>query len=117
MLFFWAFFSFAELTEFTFSRENTRAMSTDLLSTTARELRSMIGGKAISPVELFDASVVRIEALDPKLNAVVARDFERGRKAALRAEDAVMKGEPLGPLHGLPVGVKDLTETGGLTTT
>lgn len=92
-------------------------MSTDLLSHTARELRSLIGSKAISPVELFDASVARIETLDPKLNAVVARDFERGRKAALRAEEAVMKGGPLGPLHGLPVGVKDLTETGGLTTT
>jgi amidase len=92
-------------------------MSTDLLSRTARELRSLIGSKAISPVELFDAAAARIEALDPKLNAVVARDFERGRKAAARAEDAVMKGEPLGLLHGLPVGVKDLTETGGLTTT
>jgi Asp-tRNA(Asn)/Glu-tRNA(Gln) amidotransferase A subunit family amidase len=92
-------------------------MSTDLLSNTARELRSLIGSKAISPVELFDASVARIENLDPKLNAVVARDFQRGRKAAQHAEDAVMKGEPLGPLHGLPVGVKDLTETGGLTTT
>ncbi|BCJ90649.1 amidase [Terrihabitans soli] len=92
-------------------------MSTDLLSHTARQLRSLIGSKAISPVELFDASIARIEKLDPKLNAVVARDFARGRKAAAAAEDAVMNGEPLGPLHGLPVGVKDLTETGGLTTT
>jgi amidase len=83
----------------------------------ARELRSLIGRKAISPVELFDACRDRIERVDPALNAMVARDFERGREAARNAEAAVMRGEPLGPLHGLPVAVKDLVATEGLRTT
>jgi len=89
----------------------------DMLSLPARTLRSLIGSKALSPVELFDACRQQIERVDPKLNAVVARDFERARQAARTAEDAVMTGEPLGLLHGLPIGIKDLTETGGLTTT
>jgi Asp-tRNA(Asn)/Glu-tRNA(Gln) amidotransferase A subunit family amidase len=95
----------------------TRLGMEDVLSLSARDMRSLIGRKAISPVELFDACVARIESLDAKLNAVVARDFERGRAEAVRAEEAVMKGRPLGMLHGLPVGIKDLTDTEGLTTT
>jgi amidase len=90
---------------------------TDLLTHTAHELRQMIGTKAVSPVELFDACVARIDAVDGAVNAVVARDFERGRDAARAAEAQVMAGAPLGALHGLPVGVKDLTPTGELTTT
>ncbi|MGQ7793217.1 amidase [Faunimonas sp. B44] len=77
----------------------------------------MIGRKALSPVELFDACVARIERTDPAVNAVVARDFERGREQAKRAEAAQMAGGPLGLLHGLPVAVKDLTATEGLATT
>lgn len=83
----------------------------------ARALRTMIGRKEISPVEIFDACCRQIEHYDPSLNAVVARDFSRGRQAALRAEKAVMSGEALGALHGLPFGVKDLVPTAGLTTT
>lgn len=83
----------------------------------ARELRALIGRKAISPVELFDACRDRTEKVDPALNAMVARDFERGRRAAEEAEAAVVRGETLGPLHGLPVAIKDLTATEGLRTT
>lgn len=90
---------------------------TDIVDLSARQMRRRIGRKEISPVELFDACVERIEAVDPAVNAVVARDFERGRRAAQEAEQAVMRGDGLGPLHGLPVGVKDLTETEGLATT
>jgi amidase len=89
----------------------------DLPERPARELRALIARKALSPVELFDASVEQIERIDPAVNAMVARDFERGRAAAEEAEAAVMRGEPLGLLHGLPVAVKDLTATEGLRTT
>ena len=83
----------------------------------AVEARALIGRKALSPVELTDACIARIEAVDHAVNAVVARDFERARTTAREAEQAVMRGEALPALHGLPLGIKDLEETGGLRTT
>ncbi|MFQ5774983.1 MAG: amidase [Kiloniellaceae bacterium] len=83
----------------------------------AVELRRLIGRKALSPVELLDSCVRRIERVDPALNAIVASDFEAARGAAQAAERAVMRAEALGPLHGLPVGIKDLHATKGLRTT
>lgn len=89
----------------------------DLVSRSAVELRRMIGAKEISPVELLDACIERIEAINPAVNAVTATCFDEARKAALAAEQAVSKGAPLGLLHGLPLGVKDLEDTAGLLTT
>ncbi len=83
----------------------------------AREARRMIGSKEISPVELLEACVERIEAVDPAVNAICARDFDRARVAAVEAERSVVRGDDLPPLHGLPVGVKDLEDTAGLLTT
>lgn len=83
----------------------------------AVEARARIGAKQLSPVELVESCIARIEAVDHAVNAVVARDFDRARKAARDAEAAVTAGEALGPLHGLPFGVKDLEETAGLRTT
>ena len=83
----------------------------------AVELRRLIGSKQLSPVELMDACIARIEALNPAVNAIAATDFERARDAARQAEADVMRGAPLGPLHGLPLGVKDLQDTAGLLTT
>ncbi len=77
----------------------------------------MIGTREVSPVELLDACIARIESLNPAVNAIAATCFERARNEARRAEQAVTRGEPLGLLHGLPVGVKDLEETEGLLTT
>jgi amidase len=84
---------------------------------TAIEARTQIGDKRLSPVELLESCIARIEAVDPAVNAMVARDFDRARAAAKRAEQAVMAGDALGPLHGLPVGIKDLTAVAGLRTT
>lgn len=89
----------------------------ELCDLTAVELRRMIGCKEISPVELLDACLARIEIVNPTLNAVVCLDEPAAREAAKQAEQAVMAGEELGLLHGLPVGIKDLNETQGLTTT
>ncbi|MEM8811725.1 MAG: amidase family protein [Pseudomonadota bacterium] len=83
----------------------------------AVEARRLIGEKALSPVELFDACLARIEAVDPSLNAVVAKDVAVGRAQAQQAEKAVGDGTDLGLLHGLPVGVKDLENVAGLRTT
>lgn len=79
--------------------------------------RRLIGRRALSPVELLESCLARIAAVDPAVNAMVALDTERARAAARQAEAAVMRGDPLPPLHGLPVGIKDLEETAGLRTT
>lgn len=83
----------------------------------AVELRRLIGTRRVSPVELLRDCIQRIEAVNPAVNAVVATDFERGMDAARAAEAAVMRGGKLGPLHGLPIGIKDLNDTEGLRTT
>jgi len=88
-----------------------------LPSRSAVELRRMIGTKEISPVELLDACIARIEAVNPAVNAITATDFARARALAKHAEKQVLDGEPLGLLHGLPLGVKDLENTAGLLTT
>ncbi len=89
----------------------------EVVDRSALDLQAMIRRHALSPVELFDACVARIDAVNPAVNAMVALDLDRGREEARRAEAAVMRGAPLGPLHGLPVAVKDLSLTAGLRTT
>ncbi len=84
---------------------------------TAREARALIGAKKLSPVELVESCIARVEAVDHAVNAMVARDFERARSTAKAAEAAVMRGDELGALHGLPVGIKDLEHTAGLRST
>lgn len=93
------------------------ALDDSLVSLTAVELRRMIGSRQLSPVELLEACIARIQAVNPYINAVTATAFERARAEARAAERAVMAGEPLGLLHGLPMGVKDLEPTAGVLTT
>jgi amidase len=92
-------------------------MTSLLVETSAVELRRLIGTKAISPVELLEACIARISSVNPHVNAVTATCFDRALIEAQAAERAVMAGEPLGLLHGLPLGVKDLEATKGLLTT
>ncbi|WP_376090121.1 amidase [Roseomonas sp. CCTCC AB2023176] len=84
---------------------------------TALEARRLIGAKKLSPVELLDSCLRRIALVNHAVNAVVAMDEEGARRDAKAAEDAVMRGDRLGALHGLPIGIKDLEETKGLVTT
>ncbi|HEU0202025.1 MAG TPA: amidase [Burkholderiaceae bacterium] len=83
----------------------------------AVELRRRIGTKEVSPVELLDACIERIETFNPAVNAITATCYERARAEARRAEQQALRGEALGALHGLPIGIKDLQETEGLLTT
>jgi amidase len=71
----------------------------------------------LSPVELLDACLSRIAAVNPAVNAVVALAEDEARSAARAAEAAITRGESLGPLHGLPVLIKDTQDTAGLRTT
>ncbi len=91
--------------------------ASDLVRLSAVELRRMIGAKQVSPVEVLDAFIAQIEAINPAVNCICATDFDGARAQAKRDEAAVMAGEELGLLHGLPCGVKDLSYTAGLLTT
>ena len=83
----------------------------------AVEARRLIGRGELSPIELLEACISRIEVFNPKINAIVATDFKRARREAKIAEKAVLAGSVLPPLHGLPIGIKDLNATEGLRTT
>ncbi|MGI9478385.1 MAG: amidase [Hyphomicrobiaceae bacterium] len=83
----------------------------------AVEARRLIAAKALSPVELMKSCLDRIAKTNPAVNAMVAMDEEGALDTARNAEQTVMHGEPLGLLHGLPLGVKDLQATAGLRTT
>ena len=83
----------------------------------ASECLSALRKREVSSLELVDASIARIEALNPKLNAVVATDYDRARDKARAADAARANGNALGALHGLPMTIKDSLETAGLVTT
>ena len=83
----------------------------------ARELARLIRSGDVSPVEVLDAHLAVIERINSKLNAIVTLAAEQAWDAARAAEAAVVNGEPLGALHGLPVAIKDITPTAGIRTT
>jgi Asp-tRNA(Asn)/Glu-tRNA(Gln) amidotransferase A subunit family amidase len=91
--------------------------ATDLCFTPATELRRLIGQRELSPVDLLEAVLARVEAVDPMVHAFATLDGERALASARAAEAAVARGDALGPLHGLPVSIKDLEPTAGLRTT
>src|SRR5579862_8765756 len=83
----------------------------------AVELADMIARKVVSPVEVVEDTLDRIEKSQAELNAFITICAEEARAAAWEAEAAVMLGDPLGPLHGVPFAVKDLVNTAGVRTT
>lgn len=83
---------------------------------TAAQLAKMIREKELSPVEVVSAFLKRIEEHNSKWNAFITLN-EQAMDEAKKAEEAVMKGEIAGKLHGVPIGIKDLTPTKGLLTT
>lgn len=79
-------------------------------------MADMVRDRAISPVELVESHLKQIEAQNPRLNAFVTVLADEARAAAKRAEDAVMHGNSLGLLHGVPVTIKDSFDMAGLPT-
>jgi Asp-tRNA(Asn)/Glu-tRNA(Gln) amidotransferase A subunit family amidase len=77
-------------------------------------LAEQIRRKQLSPVELVESHLTRIQELNPRLNAFVQIDAERVRRQARAAEGAVRIGEKLGPLHGVPISIKSAIEVAGL---
>ncbi len=89
----------------------------DLAFTPASQLVEQISTRAISPVELTELYLRRIEKLDTELNSYLTVIGDEALAAARRAETAVADGEAVGPLHGLPISIKDLEATSGIRTT
>jgi amidase len=89
----------------------------DLCFTPAAALVRLFRRKTVSPLEVTRAVLDRIEAVNPLLNAYCTVATDSALRAARAAERAVMRGERLGLLHGVPVSIKDLTETKGIRTT
>jgi len=90
---------------------------TDLHFLPATELCRLLAAGEVSSVELLDHFLTRVAKVDGPINAVVALDAERARARAAEADAARARGESWGPLHGLPMTVKDAFETEGLVTT
>ena len=92
-------------------------MDRSLLEADALTVARRIRTKEVSPVAMVEAVLARIEALQPTVNAFITVTADEAREAARRAEAAVLAGERLGPLHGVPFSVKDLLFTKGVRTT
>src|SRR3954447_5576266 len=90
---------------------------TELHWLTATEAARAIAAKELSPVELISGLLQRIDRLDPKLNAFIRLDRDAAMAAARAAEAEIAAGRPRGPLHGVPVGIKDIIDVAGLPTT
>ena len=92
-------------------------MPADIAFSSATALAAKLRSGKVSALELLDHYIARVEKHDGALNAVVVRDFERARKRARAADRAQKKGESWGPLHGLPMTVKESFNVEGLKTT
>src|ERR1700760_4754507 len=90
-------------------------MTTALVHQDATKLAELIRTKEVSPVEVVQAHLDRIAAVDPKINAIVTL-ADGALKAAKAAEAAVLAGDELGPLHGVPFTVKDSIDTAEVAT-
>ncbi len=91
--------------------------TTELCFTPALELSALIRAKTLSPVELCEAVLARVERLNPKLNAFITVTADLARRQAKAAEERARKGALLGPLDGIPYSIKDLEPTAGIRTT
>ena len=83
----------------------------------AAKLSRLIKAKKISPVEVLVEHVNLIEKLNPTINAIININITDAMESAKIAESDIMRGKWRSPMHGIPIGIKDITETKGLTTT
>ena len=91
--------------------------ATGICDLTIADLSKRIAGGELSPVEVTEAHLARIDALNPAVNAFTTVAHERARAEAKMAEEEIAAGGIRGPLHGVPIGVKDIIDTAGVRTT
>src|SRR3989475_11901709 len=89
----------------------------DLCFTPAVELARLYRARKVSPLEVMQALLERIDRVNPRVNAIVTLDRDAALWQAQRATSALKRAAHLGPLHGIPVGIKDVTATKGIRTT
>ena len=89
----------------------------DLSFTPAVELLKLYRARKASPLEVMQANLARIDAVNPQVNAIVTLARESALRDARRATAALRRGAALPPLFGVPVGIKDVTATAGIRTT
>ena len=82
----------------------------------ADQLAKLIKDKEISSVELLDYYISRVEKYNSDINAIIVKDYEKAKKAALKADEELSKGNTLGPLHGVPMTIKDSYDLAGTVT-
>ena len=92
-------------------------MEAEMAFASATEIAELVRSKKVAVPELTELFYRRIEDINPKLNAYLALCPDQAMEEAKAAQDAVQRGSPLGPLHGVPISVKDLEMTKGIPTT
>jgi Asp-tRNA(Asn)/Glu-tRNA(Gln) amidotransferase A subunit family amidase len=95
----------------------TATAGRDLVSLSASEMARQVARGQTTSEELIEAHIRRIEAVNPRLNAVVLPRFDDARREAAAADQAVRSGQPLGPLHGVPITIKECFHVAGLPAT
>ena len=90
---------------------------TELAFQSALQLGATIRNKSISATEMLDYFLARVEKFNPALNAIVVEDFDRARECAIKADKALARDEVWGPLHGVPMTLKESYDVAGLLTT
>jgi Asp-tRNA(Asn)/Glu-tRNA(Gln) amidotransferase A subunit family amidase len=95
------------------SADNSTAVD-EITSLSALQIAEQIRNRAFSPVEVMEAHLARIEEVNPKINAFVQLDLERAPQQARDAEAAVVRGDQLGPLHGVPISIKSSIDVAGM---
>ncbi len=93
------------------------APASDVVKMSAVELAAAIRARKLSAREVMEAHLKQIERVNPKVNAIVTLVAEQALANARKADDALSRGGTVGPLHGLPIAIKDLVETAGIRTT
>jgi amidase len=90
---------------------------TELAFVPALEQAELVRTRQVSPVELVDLYLERADRLNPIVNCYITIAHEQARAWAAAAESAVLRGDPLGPFHGVPISIKDMTDTAGIRST
>ncbi|MFN8470460.1 MAG: amidase family protein, partial [Caldilineaceae bacterium] len=90
---------------------------TELIERSAKALAAAIRGREVSAYEVVLAAIARIEAVNPQLNAVVQTRFDAALAEAQEADERLRQGESVGPLHGVPMTIKDSFDTADLIST